>query len=85
MEKSGTRRRLVGPSEPRLDTGRSLKLEPPSGKFAIGYVQAHGTGLGPAAGCQQSRQNPGKLLPADVARIGMRQDYPPWDNSLNIS
>ena len=38
MEKSGTRRRLVGPSKPRLDTGRSLALEPPSEKFAIRYV-----------------------------------------------
>ena len=38
--------------------------------------------LGTAASRLQNRQNPGKLLPADVAEIGMRHDYPSLANRL---
>ena len=48
-------------------------------------VQVHGAGLGPASGRLQRRQNPGELLPADVAGIGMRHDYPSPDNSLSLT
>ena len=44
MKKSGTRRRVVGPSRPRLGTARSPKWKPPTEKFAIQYGQAHQTG-----------------------------------------
>ena len=37
------------------------------------------------AGRLQRGQNPGKLLPADAAGIGMRHDYPSPGNSLNLT
>ena len=42
-------------------------------------------GVGPAASRLQRRQNTGELLPADVAGIGMRHDYPSPDHSRNLT
>ena len=52
---------------------------------AENVVQVHGAGLGPASGRLQHGQNPGELLPADVAGIGMRHDYPSPDDSLSLT
>ena len=51
---------------------------------AENVIQVHGAGLGPTAGRLQHGQNPDELLPADVAGIGMRHDYPSPDNSLSL-
>ena len=52
---------------------------------AENVIQVHGAGLGPTAGRLQHGHNTGELLPADVAGIGMRHDYPSPDNSLNLT
>ena len=52
---------------------------------AENVIQVHGAGLGPASDRLQRRQNPDELLPANVAGIGMRHDYPSPDNSLSLT